>query len=85
MRKSRCGAIKKLIKNLDVGVLSSIAEVYGKKSKDMDPHQIYKAAKHIYTHKLTSLAMWGKDSFPHEETTPVIADEAAYDGNNIQQ
>jgi ribosomal protein S19E (S16A) len=84
MRKSRCKAIKKLIIDLDVGVLSSVAEVYGRKSKDMDPHQIYKAAKHIYTHKLTSLDMWGVDSFPDSEPTQMIVDEALKtNGNNI--
>jgi hypothetical protein len=85
MRKNRTKAIKKMIRDFDAGVLTSIAEVYGTAAKEMNPHQLYRAAKHIWTHKLSRTQIWGKYSLKPPEVPTAIVDEAVQDGNNIQQ
>jgi hypothetical protein len=54
MNSGTAKKINKMLKKPDAGLLVLIHRVYGEKTKKMDKHQLYKAAKKMYKQGLIS-------------------------------
>lgn len=88
MRGKRCKTIRKLVSEFDAGLLTSVREIHGDKTKEMDPTQLYNSAKKIWKLNLTNLKDWGKYSlkeFAKDYKLLQNESEQVNNGNDIPQ
>jgi NADPH-dependent 7-cyano-7-deazaguanine reductase QueF-like protein len=60
MRHLRAKKIRKYVVNFDVGLLTAIAQEWGKEANKMKPERLYRSGKKLWKEHHPSRLTWGK-------------------------
>jgi hypothetical protein len=62
MNRKRSKWIRKLFKDMDIGLLLSMGQIYGKDfGKKVNPRRLYRKAKKMWNQNHPSTKTWGKN------------------------